>query len=367
MIPIAPNPLLGTGLHGIGATLAANCYAPQKLVRRWSWETFWMIQAVWCWLLWPIIGAMLTIPDLANVMGDAVRDCPMALVWSFLFSMAYGVGGIAFNLSIRYIGFALTYAIAVGLSAILGTLVPPLVRGEFGTILSKTGSGWVLSGVAVGALGIAVCGIAGRLKERDLTQQSSGTGEFNLLKGLGLSLVAGVLSAVYGFALDVSKPVIAIAESYGAGHWKGNVAYLTANTGAFVTSMIYCIYLARKNRSFGEFVRLKDGSERASLVRNYIFAILTGTLWYGQFFFYNLGHVRMGQYEFTSWAIHMIMLVLFSNLTGILFREWKGCSVRTRIVIVLGLLVLMVSVLLLTYGNYLGLQASEAVEVVLMK
>lgn len=359
MIPA--DPLLGTGFHAIGATLAANCYAPQKLIRRWSWEIFWMVQAAWCWLLWPIIGALLTIPDLANVLSDAVRTCPMALVGSFIFSMAYGVGGIAFNLSIRYIGFALTYAIAVGLSAILGTLVPPLAKGELGTILSKNGSGWVLSGVGIGALGIAVCGIAGRLKERDLSAQAGGAGEFNLLKGLGLSLIAGVLSAVYGFALAVAAPVADIAESYGAGHWKGNVIYLTANTGAFVTSMIYCIFLATKNRSFGEFSRLKDGTERASLLRNYIFAILTGTLWYGQFFFYNLGHVRMA-HEFTSWSVHMIMLVLFSNLTGLLFREWKGCSARTRIAIVLGLLVLIASVLSLYYGNYLGEQASKAVE-----
>jgi L-rhamnose-H+ transport protein len=360
MMSIPPNPLLGTGLHGVGAMLAANCYAPQKLVRRWSWEIFWMVQASWCWLLWPIIGAMLTIPDLPNVLADAIRECPMALVWSFLFSMAYGIGGIAFNLSIRYIGFALTYAIAVGLSAVLGTLVPPLVRGQFGTILSKTGSSWILSGVAIGALGIAVCGIAGRLKERNLAAQGAGTGQFNLLKGLGLSLIAGVLSAVYGFALDVAKPVAQIAESYGAGHWKGNVIYLTANTGAFVTSMIYCIFLATRNRSFGEFVRLKEGSERASLLRNYIFSIMTGTLWYGQFFFYNLGHVRMGQYEFTSWAIHMIMLVLFSNLTGVFFREWKGCKGRTIMFIVLGLTVLVGAVLMLTYGNYIGSQAAVA-------
>lgn len=357
MTPINPNPLLGVTLHGAGAILAANCYAPQKLVRRWSWEIFWMVQASWCWLLWPIIGAVLTIPDLPNVLADAIRQCPMALVWSFLFSMAYGIGGIAFNLSIRYIGFALTYAVAVGLSAVLGTLVPPLVRGEFGTIVSKTGSGWVLSGVAVGALGIAVCGIAGRLKERDIAAQGARTGQFNLLKGFILSLIAGVLSAVYGFALEVAVPVARIAASYGAGYWKGNVIYLTANTGAFVTSMFYCVYLATKNRTFGEFVRLKEGSERGSLWTNYVFAIMTGTLWYGQFFFYNLGHVRMGHYAFTSWAIHMIMLVLFSNMTGILFREWKGCSVRTRIAIVTGLLVLVVSVLSLTYGNYLGEQA----------
>lgn len=355
MTPIPPNPLLGVALHSVGALLSANCYAPQKSIRRWSWQTFWMAQAVWCWLLWPIIGAALTIPDLCGVLAEALRTCPERLRWSFLFSLAYGVGGTAFNISIRYIGFSLTYAIAVGLSSVLGTIIPPLVRGQLGAILAKPGSAWVLAGVALGALGIACCGAAGRLKELDLRAQAAELGEFALVKGLLLSLLAGVLSAVYGFAIEVTVPVQTIAEQHGAGQWKGNVAYLTANTGAFVTSLVYSLWLAGKHRTLGELARLATGSERGSLLGNYGLAFLTGTLWYGQFFFYNLGHVRLGQaYGFTSWAIHMIVLVLLSNLTAVLFREWQGCRPRTQAAIGLGLAVLIAAVLCLTYGNYLG-------------
>jgi L-rhamnose-H+ transport protein len=354
MIPVAPNPILGIGMHSVGAVVAANCYAPQKFIHRWSWETFWIVQATWCWLLWPIIGAALTIPELGAVLSEAVQTCPRSLLLSFLVSMADGIGGIAFNVSIRYIGFALTYAIAVGLSGILGTLIPPLVRGEFGAILAKTGSGWVMAGIGIGTLGIAICGIAGRFKEKDLSGHEGGASGFNMKKGLLLSLLAGVLSAMYGFAIEVAAPVTALAEQHGAGYWQGNVAYLTANSGAFVTSLVYCLWLLRKNKTAGEFLRLAKGPESGSLLKNYGFAFLCGTFWYGQFFFYNLGHVRMGEYEFSSWGIHMIMLVLFSNLTGLLFREWKGTSIRTRVIIGLGLLVLVASVMSLAYGNYLG-------------
>jgi L-rhamnose-H+ transport protein len=354
MIPVTPNPFLGIGMHSVGAMFAANCYAPQKFIRRWSWETFWVAQAAWCWLLWPIIGAALTIPELGAVLSEAVHTCPRSLLGSFLLSMAYGVGGIAFNVSIRYIGFALTYAIAVGLSGVLGTLIPPLVRGQFSAILAKAGSGWVLAGIGIGTLGIALCGIAGRLKEQDLAKHAQGDSGFNMRKGLLLSLLAGVLSAMYGFAIEVAAPVTALAEQHGAGYWQGNVAYLTANSGAFITSMIYCVWLARKNQSSGEFLHVSQGKESGTLWKNYGIAWLCGTLWYGQFFFYNLGHVRMGEYQFTSWGIHMIMLVLFSNLTGVLFREWKGTTTRTRIIITAGLLVLVASVLSLAYGNYLG-------------
>ena len=355
MIPIPPNPLVGVTLHGTGALLAANCYAPQKFIRCWSWETFWIVQAAFCWLIWPIVGALLTIPELGAVLIEAWHTCPQRLILSFCFSLAYGIGGIAFNYSIRYIGFSLTYAIAIGLSSVLGTTIPPLVRGELLSILTKPGAVWVVAGIATGALGIAFCGIAGRLKERNLSQQESGKGDFSLIKGLLLSILAGVLSAFYHFAITVTQPVIEIAADHGAGHWQGNVAYLTANTGAFVTSAIYALWLARKNRSLGELVKLEQNSERASLFANYALAILVGTLWYGQFFFYNLGHVRMGEdYAFTSWAIHMTLLVLFSNLTGLFFREWKGATRHTIIYVVLGVLVLVAAVLMLTYGNYIG-------------
>jgi L-rhamnose-H+ transport protein len=349
---IAPSLPLGVGFHAAGALLSANCYAPQKYIRRWSWEIFWMTQAAWCWLLWPIIGALATIPRLGQVLAEAPHD----RMWlCFALGMAYGVGGTAFNISIRYIGFSLTYAIAVGLSSVLGTLVPPLVRGEFAAIVARAGSPWVLSGVVAGALGIALCGAAGHFKERDLDAGAGSRGEFSLVTGLSLSLVAGVLSAVYGFSLEVAAPVADVAERYGAGIWRGNVVYLFANSGAFVTALLYSLYLATKNKSLGELRRLPDKPDGRSLKWNYLFALLTGTLWYGQFFFYNLGHVRLGsRYAFSSWAIHMILLVLFSNVLAVVFKEWRGCRGRTQVTVALGLVVLCGAILLLTYGNYIG-------------
>src|SRR5208282_4779542 len=144
MTRISPDPLLGVGYHAVGAFLSANCYTPQKFIRRWAWEIFWMVQAAWCWLLWPIIGAVCTIPDLAGVLAGAPKT-PMVLC--FAMGMAYGIGGTAFNISIRYIGFLLTYAIAVGLSALTKTVVMPLVNGNLGEILAANGSQWIVTGV----------------------------------------------------------------------------------------------------------------------------------------------------------------------------------------------------------------------------
>jgi L-rhamnose-H+ transport protein len=347
---IVANPLLGTLLHAIGATSAAVCYTPQKQVKGWSWQTYWMTQAAFCWLILPILGAYLTIPQLVQVLQEAPRD---AMVKSFLLGAAYGIGGTAFGVAIRYIGFSLTYALAVGLSSVLGTLIPPLVRGEFLAIFSKVGSGWVLAGIAVGTVGIFLCGLSGRLKEMDIASDKARQG-FSIAKGLPLCLLAGVLSAVYGFALEAGAPIAAIAEAHGAGYFNGNVTYIFANSGAFLTTLIYCLHLHRKHKTLGELVELPAGEEKASLSRNFVMAILTGCLWYGQFFFYNLGHVRMGTFKFTSWAIHMIMLVLISNMLGLALREWRGCKPRTWAAVAVSLSLLVGAVLMLTTGNYLG-------------
>jgi L-rhamnose-H+ transport protein len=351
MNSVTPNPLLGVGLHAIGALFAATCYTPQKKVKGWSWQTYWLTQASFCWLLLPIIGAWMTIPDLLAVL----REAPTSAMWhSFLLGAAYGIGGTAFGISIRYIGFSLTYAIAVGLSSVLGTLIPPLVKGTLGEVLHKPGAGWVLAGIVVGVLGIAGTGWAGWLKEKDLTAQKS-RGEFSLAKGLFLSLLAGVLSAVYGFALEAGTPIADVASAHGAGVFRGNVVYIFSNTGAFLTTAIYCLWLHARHKTIGELVELPAGPEKASLPLNFLMAAITGLFWYGQFFFYNLGHVNLGEkFAFTSWAIHMIMLVMFSNLMGVLLREWRQCRRLTHTTVGLALFILVAAVLLLTYGNHIG-------------
>lgn len=348
MIPA--NPLLGTAYHSVGAASAALCYTPQKRVKGWSWQSYWLLQASFCWFLLPIIGAWLTIPELAAVLREAPRQ---AMLESFALGAAYGIGGTAFGVSIRYIGFSLTYAIAIGLSTVLGTLIPPLVKGTLGATLSKPGAGCVIGGIVIGMIGIAFTGAAGRMKERDLSAAAKLEG-FSLVTGLLLSLLAGVLSAVYGFALETGEPIADVASAHGAGVFRGNVVYIFSNTGAFLSTAIYCLWLHRKHKTLGEIVELPVGTEQASLPVNWAMAILTGCLWYAQFFFYNLGHVRMGQYQFTSWAIHMIMLILFSIIVGMILREWRGSRSVTKLVVGVAFAVLLCAVLLLTYGNHLG-------------
>ena len=337
----------GVLFHAVGASGAALCYTPQKAVKGWAWQTYWLAQAFICWLVLPLVIAYFTIPQLSLVLKEAPVS---AMQRSFFLGMAYGIGGTAFGIAIRYVGFSLTYAIAVGISCVLGTLLPPLVHGTLGTVLKSNGAGFLISGVAMGAIGIALCGVAGRNKEKDLEKQQDNKTTFSLAKGLPLCFLAGVLSALYGFSLDQGQPIADVAVKYGAGNFQGNVIYIFSNTGAFVTTFLYCLYLHIKEKTFNQYTSTAING----LPVNYLMSLLTGCLWYGQFFFYGLGHVRMGNYKFTSWAIHMIMLVLLSSVTGLLLKEWKNCSSKTLQLLFAALAVLLIAILLLTYGNYLG-------------
>lgn len=339
----------GIFFHVFGAASASLCYTPEKKVRSWSWQSYWLAQALVCWLLLPIVVAFITIPSLLVVLQEAPAS---AMRNSFLLGMAYGVGGTAFGMAIRYIGFSLTYAISVGISCVLGTLIPPLMDGSMGAVISGTGGGWIFSGVFFGAIGIGFCGVAGRYKEKDLQSNDNLQG-FSFKKGLPLCLLAGVLSAFYGFAINAGKPISDIAETYGAGNFQVNVVYVFSNSGAFLTTLIYTLYLHKKNRTFVEF-KQASFKGKSVLSSNYLLAALTGMLWYGQFFFYGLGHVRLGRYEFSSWAIHMILLVFFSSLVGVVMKEWRKTTSRTKRMLVLALAVLLLAVVILTYGNYLG-------------
>lgn len=346
MSPPPPNPVLGTAFHAIGAGSAALCYAPQRYVHQWSWQTYWLTQAAGCWLIFPWIFAWLTIPELGAVLAEAPKD---AMLKSYLLGALYGVGGIAFGVAIRHIGFSLTYAIAIGISCVVGTLLPPALAGTLGETLRSHAGAYVVGGVLLGGGAMIVTGLAGFRKERELASAGgAGAGAFNPRVGLPIVVLAGALSAVFNFSLQAAAPVAAVAAEHGAGYFQGNVIYLFSNSGAFTTTLLYAGWLATRAGTWGEFFATGDGT---GLVRNYLLSFLTGLLWYLQFFFYGLGHVRMGRFEFSSWAIHMIILIFLSCGFGVLIGEWKKCRPSTKALVSVSILLLLGAVGLISYGN----------------
>jgi L-rhamnose-H+ transport protein len=346
------NAILGLILHAIGGWAAATFYVPYRKVRGWSWETYWLCQGFVSWIVMPIFISLLTIPHLWQVISASPAK---SLAWSYIFGVLWGIGGLTFGLSMRYLGLSLGYALALGFCAMFGTLIPPIYAGDAVSLFSTASGLAVLAGVAICLAGISVCGYAGVLKERELDEAAKRQAikEFALTKGIAVAVFAGVMSAFMAFGLQVGKPIAdQVLESGARTLWQYNPVYILIMAGGFTTNCVWCLILNIKNKTLREYGKV-SGSE-GKLLANYLWASLGGATWYMQFFFYGMGATKLGrEYDFASWTIHMAFIIVFSNFWGLVFREWRGTTSKTRLVIAAGIVALILSTLVVGYGSYL--------------
>ena len=348
MIP--SNPLIGTGLHAIGGISAASCYLPNTKTRYWSWGTFWLVQALFAWIVMPLLIGWLTVPDFFGVLVKA----PVRSLWTaFFLGGLYGFGGMSFGKAINHIGYSLTYTISIGISAVLGTIFPLIIFGGLEDFFARPGGNIVLMGILLSVIGVFFCGWAGFKKEKDLKLIGGGNVRFNMSVGLILTVIAGILSGVFNLSLEFGQPIADIAAKNGAGAFEGNAKLIVSTSGCFVVNLIWFLFAGIKKRTLKEFYKGKELSVR-QIVKNWSWSAFAGTLWCFQFFFYGLGHVKMGSFQFASWVLHMSMLIFFSYLVGVLMKEWKNVKSKTYLFLVIGLLTLIVSFCVISYGSYSG-------------
>jgi L-rhamnose-H+ transport protein len=349
---ITSNPLMGTGLHAIGGVSASTCYLPNTKTRMWSWGTFWLVQALFAWVIMPLIVGWLTVPGFFRILYQA----PSKPFWiAFSLGAAYGFGGMSFGKAINHIGYSLTYTLAIGISAVLGTLLPLMILGGIGSYFLKPGGGIVLSGMILSVIGVIICGWSGFKKENDLNSLAGQKTKFNMTIGLFLTVVAGVLSGVFNLSLEFGQPIADLAAQQGAGYFQGNAKMIISTSGCFLVNFIWFLIAGIRNGTLNEFIP-RNGLSGGTIFMNWIWSALAGTLWCLQFFFYGLGHVKMGNFQFASWVLHMSMLIFFSYVVGVLMKEWKNVKPGTYFVLITGLITLIVSFCITSYGSYIGEQ-----------
>ncbi len=345
------NPLLGTFFHAVGGASASSCYLPSQKTKQWSWGTFWLVQSAFAWLIMPLLVGYLTVPDFFYILKNST---PSVLWGAFLLGAVYGFGGMSFGFAIQNIGYSLTYSISIGLSAVLGTMTPLILKGQVMHYFNRPGSGIVLIGMIIAIVGVAFCGWAGFKKENDLGEMKSKT-HFNMTTGLILAIVGGLLSAVFNISLETGQPISDMASLHGAGEFEGNAKLVVSTAGCFVVNIIWFIVAGIRKGTLKEFTA-SSGISAGLRFKNILWSALAGTLWCGQFFFYGLGHVRMGNFQFISWVLHMSMLIFFSYGVGLLMKEWKNVSKKTYRILVIALLLLFISSVIISYGSYYGEQ-----------
>jgi len=406
---MTPNPALGVFLHWLGGLASGSFYVPYRGVKHWAWETFWLAGGIFSWIIAPWLLGLLITKDLGAVLSESPK---ITLFWTFFFGLLWGIGGLTFGLTMRYLGLSLGMAVVLGLCAAFGTLMPPIFRGEFMTQVLGTDSGRViLLGIVVCLVGIALAGLAGVYKERTMSpeQQKAAINEFNLKKGVAVATLSGVMSACFAYGLAAGDPIKSLTLKHGTPVlWQGLPVLVVILIGGFTTNFIWCVILNIRNKTGYQYFRSQSRSlnpveqqetiietaidaygrevvehtassmkvvdleqrsvipvaepptkkqhlVRVPMLANYLFCALAGTTWYFQFFFYTMGETQMGRYKFSSWTLHMASIIIFSSLWGISLKEWKGAGVRAGWCLFFALALLIGSTAIVGYGNYLAL------------
>lgn len=389
------NALFGVVYHWLGGLASGSFCVPYKGVKKWSWETYWLVGGFFSWIICPWLLASLLTKDVAGLLQENQEH----LAWPYLYGVLWGFGGLTFGLAVRYLGMSLGMGIAIGYCAAFGTLLPP-VMGVFMKLpgvdkniveIAKTGSGLViLGGVAASLLGIWITALAGSAKEKEMPaeQKQKSIKEFNFKKGLLIATFSGIMSACFNFGMTAAKPIQDAAEVAGTDKlWSGLPILIVVMFGGFTTNFIWCVGLNIKNRSGYEYLssrqrrathgpghdaienpidapseevvkqspQEKDAANdhRIPLLSNFVFSGLAGSIWYFQFFFYTMGHSKMGDYGFSSWTLHMSSIIIFSTMWGLFFKEWKGGSRKVYRLLTTGIAVLILSTVIIGVGSYI--------------
>lgn len=341
------NTLIGLLIIAVGSFGQSSSYVPINRVKDWSWESFWLTQGVFAWLVFPLLGALLAIPAGSSLLqlwgaGGALPAVFYGVLW--------GIGGLTFGLSMRYLGVALGQSISLGTCAAFGTLFPALFAGK--DLLHGDGL-MLLAGVCITLAGIAIIGYAGSLRSRNMSaeEKKAAVKDFALTKGLLVALLAGLMSACFALGLEAGTPVKEAAIAGGVEPlYAGLPVIFLVTLGGFCTNAVYCLQQNLKNKTLGEYVSVSGGV----LANNLLFCALAGGLWYSQFF-----GLEMGKSFLTgspvllafSWSILMSLNVTFSNVWGIILNEWKGCGGRTIAVLLTGLIVLVASIVVVAMAQ----------------
>lgn len=349
--------LFGVLFHFIGGFASGSFYMPYKKVKGWSWESFWIVGGIFSWLIVPPLAAYLTIPGFV----DIIKNTPSATLWlTYTFGVLWGIGGLTYGLGVRYLGVSLGSSVILGLCMVFGAIIPAIyydfnpVEGK-DTFSAMISTGWgltVIAGLAICMLGIIISGKAGVLKENEMKEVST---EYKFALGMFVAIVSGVLSACFNFGLEAGQNMATIAnDTWKLAHpgegeflYRNNVIYVVILWGGLTTNFIWCMLLNARNKTFGDYT-----NKKTPLFKNYIFSALAGTTWFLQFFFYGMGESRLGNGP-SSWILHMAFIILVANMWGLFLKEWKGVSKKTLTTIVIGIATIIVSVLVVGYGNSL--------------
>ncbi len=334
----------GIGWHMAGAACAASFYAPIEKVRKWTWETTWAVAGIFSWVILPSAVSLILLPQFGAFYAGIDSG---VLARTFLFGCMWGVGNVSYGLTMRYLGMSLGIGVAIGVTLVVGTLIPPILHGQLAYLFTSRGGLFTIAGILVALAGIAIVSWAGHQKEQ---QMGVRTEEFSLRKGLLLAILCGIFSSGMSFAIDAARPMAAAALSEGVKPlYAALPSYVIIMGGGGIVNFIYCFSRLGFRRDLSLRADLAQPASRVLL--NTAMAASGGIMWYFQFFFYAWGAANIpARLFFVNWMLHMSLYVLFGGLVGLSLGEWKSARGRPVRLLWAGMLIIIAAANLVGLG-----------------
>jgi L-rhamnose-H+ transport protein len=337
--------LLGLVAIVIGGAMQGSFAVPMKFTRRWSWENIWLVYSVAGMLLLPWMAAFITSPNLRAVYADASWQ---ALLAAGFFGFGWGLGCIFCGLGVVALGIALGSSIFLGLAAALGSLLPLIVL-QRDRLFSRGGLLTVL-GVAVMLIGISICAVAGRERDRLACHQTPDSPPHqSFWKGLLICVASGIFSAFLNFGFAFGQELIEIARRQGSSDLTAIYPLVALMfTAGFLGNAGYSAFLLVRNNSWGRFSNVGSAG-------HWPLGLLMGVLVFGGFVLYGFGATQLGALGSSAgWAAFMAMMIAAANTAGFLTGEWKDVEASVVRTMLRGTAVLLAAIVIL------GLAAAHA-------
>ena len=331
-------PVFGLLTVVVGGLIHGSFALPmKKLERKWAWENIWLIYSVAGLIVLPPLLALLTVPGLGEIYQQASAR---TLLLVALFGLGWGTGSVLFGQAISRIGMALGFAIILGITSSVGSLLP-LVIFDPGVIATTRGKTLLVS-IAIAILGIVFCSLAGAQRDRDAHKASGTAPKSKFVSGLVVSILSGFLSPMLNIGFVFGQPLQAAGAAHGAGaSFAANTVWAPALLGGFLANAGYAVYLLYKNRTWGLYQTAKAGPGA------WLGASLMGLLWFGGISIYGMGAASMGQLgAVVGWPAFMSTVILTANFLGFLAGEWKQAGPRAKLLewCAIGVLILSIIV-----------------------
>jgi len=192
----------------LAGLLNGSFAVPLKTARVWKFDHIWAVHSLLAMVFIPWATVFAVVSNWQQSFQTNDGGAWLGLIgWGVLF----GIASLLYGVAVDLLGIALGFAIQLGLSIVLGALLPLVWSRSLS--VSTTRDRLFLSGLAVMLAGIVVCAQAGGARSAGLKPGATGSTGARFRKGLIIAIVGGVLAPTLNFGIRYGTSLLSRAEA----------------------------------------------------------------------------------------------------------------------------------------------------------